>query len=189
LGEELSIYHYITSLKREKARTVSLIYDPEGTPTISAEIIRAFSTHFRQNYDYNAVTDESVRRGVDCGLKTIPAAASTILEQPVIMDELLDGVRKVKTKKATGSDGICLQTFRRTWESSKEDMLALMSNMFKNGEVTTNQKHGIIVCVPKTPCPTRVGESRPQIIEHRLQCAGKDKYKQIMIIDKRIATA
>jgi hypothetical protein len=35
---------------------------------------------------------------VDCGLKTIPAAASTILEQPVVMDELLTAYGKGKQK-------------------------------------------------------------------------------------------
>jgi hypothetical protein len=54
--------------------------------------------------------------------------------------------------------------FRRTWESSKEDMLAVMSNMFKDGVVTANQKHSIVLCVTKTSCPTRVKEYRPLIL-------------------------
>jgi hypothetical protein len=72
------------------------------------------------------VTDESISRMVNCGLRTQPAAAHRILEEAVTMDELLNAQRNGKTRKATGCDGISLQFFKQTWESSKEDLLACM---------------------------------------------------------------
>lgn len=98
---------------------------------------------------------------MNCGLKTLPAAAHTILEEPITMDELLTAIRNRKTGKVPGRDGISLEFFKKTWESSKEEMLAVMNNMHQDGIITANQKHGIIVCIPKTLSPTRVDEYRP----------------------------
>lgn len=108
----------------------------------------------RQKYDHIPVTDESIKRMVDCGLKTIPIAAHTILEQPITMEKLLHAVQKGKTNKVPRRDGICLEFFKKTWESSTQDMLAVMNNMYKHRVMTENQKHGTIVCLPKTSCPT-----------------------------------
>jgi len=36
-----------------------------------------------------------------------------------------------------------------------------MNNMYIDGEITNNQKHGILVCIPKTTHPTRIEEYRP----------------------------
>lgn len=158
----LSVHHYLQSLKRQKARKVDLMYDGDGTPQrSSADLLRPFSTHMRQKYDHMPVTDESIRRMVDCSLKTIPTAAHTITEQSITIEELLHAVQKGKSNKAPGRDGICLEVFKNTWESSKQDMLAVMNNMYNEGVMTEIQKHGIVVCLPKTYCPTKLEEYRP----------------------------
>jgi hypothetical protein len=72
---------------------------------------------------------------VDCGLK-ISSAAKTILEEPITMDVLLYAIQKGKTKKAPRHDGICLEFFKRTWELTKQDMLTMMNNMYKDGIIT-----------------------------------------------------
>jgi hypothetical protein len=60
MGEDVSVYHYITSFKHQKACMVNLIHDQEGSPKrLSVNILRAFSTQLRQKYDHIHVTDES----------------------------------------------------------------------------------------------------------------------------------
>ena len=66
---------------------VTQIYDQEGTlQTSSADILHIFAVYMRRKYDHIPIADESVRRMMDCGLKKIPSAANTTLEEPITMD-------------------------------------------------------------------------------------------------------
>ena len=55
----------------------------------------------------------------NCGLKTIPSAANTALEESIIMEELFQAVKQGKPNKAPGQDGICIEVIKRTWEGTK----------------------------------------------------------------------
>ena len=115
VGEELSIHNFISAIQQQKARTVTQIYDQEGTlHKSSAEILRTFAAYMRRTFDHVPIADGSIKRTVDCGLKKIPSAANPILEEPITMDELLHTLQTGKTKKAPGRDGIRLEFFKRT---------------------------------------------------------------------------
>ena len=64
-------------------------------------------------------------------------------------------MKQGKRLKAPGYDGIDHEFFQHTWETIKYYMLAVMNQMFLDGEITNAQKHGIIVCLPETTCPVR----------------------------------
>jgi hypothetical protein len=160
VGEELSIHHFIQEIKRQKARSVTHIYDQEGNRgTSSADIRRIFMNHMRHKYDHIPIDQANIDRMVDCGMK-IPAVAHAILEEPIDIEELLHTIRKGKPNKATGHDGISLDFFKKTLDLTKRNLLTIMNNMYKDREMTENQKHGIIVCIPKTNHPTRIEEYR-----------------------------
>jgi hypothetical protein len=162
VGEELSIHNFISAIQRQKARTVTQIYDQEGTLHKStADILRIFAAYMRRKFDHVPIADGSIRRMVDCGLKKIRSTANTVLEEPIIVDELLHAVQTGKTKKAPGRNGIRLEFFKRTWGLTKQDMLTVMNTRYTDGVITGNQKHGILVCIPKTSHPARLEEYRP----------------------------
>jgi hypothetical protein len=46
----------------------------------------------------------------------------------------------------------------------KQDMLDIMNDMYKEGEITDKQKYGIIVCILKQGHPTRLEDHRPLIL-------------------------
>jgi len=60
-----------------------------------------------------------MRHMTNCGLKTIPSAANTALEESIIMEELFQAVKQGKPNKAPGQDGICIEVIKRTWEGTK----------------------------------------------------------------------
>ena len=87
--------------------------------------------------------------------KTLPSAANTILDAPVTMEELHLAVRSRKPNKAPGGDGICQEFFKLTWEKTKYDMLEVLNQMHSNGKIMEQQRHGILLCLPKKPTPRR----------------------------------
>jgi len=86
---------------------------------------------------------------LECGIRTIPESANTTLEEPVTFDELFCAIKQGKPNKAPGRDGICLEFFKHAWETTKQDLLDVMNDMYKGGKITDQQKYGIIVCIPK----------------------------------------
>jgi len=96
-----------------------------------------------------------------CRLNRIPPAANAALDEPVTVDELLLAVKKVKVNKSPGRDGICQEFFKANWESLKQDMLVIMNQMFVDGIITENQKHGVLVCLPKKLGAANLEDYRP----------------------------
>jgi hypothetical protein len=50
--------------------------------------------------------------------------------------------------------------FEANWERSKQDML-VMNQMFVDGIITENQKHGVLIYLPKKPGATNLEDYRP----------------------------
>jgi hypothetical protein len=95
MGEEVSLHHHITALKRKKARTVTQIQNREGIiETTSMAILRSFTDHLRRKYDHKASSDESIRQMLDCGLKKLPSIAANILEEPITLQRWQQGRRE-----------------------------------------------------------------------------------------------
>ena len=44
---------------------------------------------------------------------------------------------------------------------TKYDILEVMNNMYRDGIISDQQNHGILVCLPKKPDPTRIEDYRP----------------------------
>jgi hypothetical protein len=76
------------------------------------------------------------------------------------MEELHLGVKSGKPHKAPGGDGICQEFFKLTWETTKY-MLEILNQMHSNGTMIEQQKHGVLVCLPKKPTPNRPEDYRP----------------------------
>jgi hypothetical protein len=77
------------------------------------------------------------------------------------VEELRLAVRSGKPNKAPGGDGKYREFFKVTWETTKHYMLDFLNRMHSNGTIMKQQKHGILLCLPKTPTPTRPEDYRP----------------------------
>ena len=54
---------------------------------------------------------------MSCGMNTVPMAANAALEEPITIEEFLTAVRKEKTHKSPGEDGVCHEFYRMTWDN------------------------------------------------------------------------
>jgi len=101
---------------------------------------------------------------MDCNLSTIPDTANLALEEPVALEEIYEAIKTGKPHKAPGYDGICLEFLKKTWETTKEDLLQIVNEMYAEEIISDYQKFGIIVCIPKQPHATQVEHYRPLTI-------------------------
>ena len=51
--------------------------------------------------------------------------------------------------------------FKTMWETIQDDLLEIINLMYIDGKISDNQKHSLIVCVPKKPRP-----ARPEVFSH-----------------------
>ena len=85
-GEEVSLHHQITTLKRKKTRTITQIQNGEGIiQTTATAILLTFTDHLRRKCDHIRSPAESIWNMLDCGLKKLPPISEKILEEPITL--------------------------------------------------------------------------------------------------------
>ena len=109
----------------------------------------------------NSLDGECVAYMAEVGRRGLPTAWRDQLEQPISPEEVHIAVRKGTANKATGIDAIGLEFCKANWATIIEDISAMMTQMFLQRNVSTQQKHGVIVCLPKSREPTTPADLRP----------------------------
>ena len=84
----------------------------------------------------------------------LPKAWRDLLEQPISLEEVHIAVRKGGTNKAAGIEGIGLEFNKANWATIQNNISAMMNQMFMERNVSAQQKHGVIVCLPDSSDPT-----------------------------------
>jgi len=83
-GEETSLHHLLKIWKRQAHPTVHQVYDTDSSlKTTLTDILRAFTDYMRRKYHHIQVNEVRMRYMMNCGLKTIPSAAKTALEESI----------------------------------------------------------------------------------------------------------
>jgi len=145
-----SLHHLIKERKRQVRRTLHTIHDKNGSLlTSSLGILRAFAEHFKRKYDTIPVSGECMKRIMDCNLSTVPDSANLALEEPVTLEEIYHAIQTGEHHKSPGYDGICQEFLKKIWETTKEDLLQIVNEMYCDELISDYQKFGIIVCIPK----------------------------------------
>jgi hypothetical protein len=63
--------------------------------------------------------------------------------------------------KSPGIDGICYEFYRTHCEGIKEDLLAIINEMYQQHNIHEQQTQGIIICLPKKGDAKTTDEYRP----------------------------
>ena len=164
LNEDITTYHYIQSRKRSKARLVTQILDNHGDiQNDKLVIMNIFTTFLESKYRTIQSDTSSFLKMTPCGMPQIPAGANIELEHLITMEGLQTAVNKGKSRKSPSPDGICHEYYKYMWNCCKDDLLDIINNMFLDGAMSNDQKHGHILCLPKASNPASPEHYRPLI--------------------------
>ena len=161
--ERTTVYQMIKGRRRRVQRTITPVHDPaSGVPTTTTRsVVIAFSTFLRHKYSPLLVDEESIRHMVQAGVSRLSAEWRDAHDRRLTSDELTAAFTKEDIKKAPGRDRIGLSLFQATWDALKFVWLDLFSEMFAPGNLTEQQKRGVVVCIPKTTRPNQQFDYRP----------------------------
>ena len=101
---------------------------------------------------------------ISCGMAQIQRNANTELDHPITIDELRNAVDKGKRHKSPGPDGICHEFYKHMWDCCKNDLLDIINNIYLEGLVSNEQKHGRRVYLPNVGIPVCPESYRPLTI-------------------------
>lgn len=97
----------------------------------------------------------------NAGLQTIAKEWNDRLALTITADELKTMVYRGVSTKAPERDAISLDFFKTNWETMHEDTLELFNKTYMDGKMREQQKHGLVICFPKTSKPSTPAEYRP----------------------------
>lgn len=72
------------------------------------------------------------------------------LEGELTLDELSFALKEMKHSKSPGSDGFPSEFFKVFWRQLGILVLRSLNEGYRKGELSTTQKEGVIICLPKT---------------------------------------
>jgi hypothetical protein len=161
-GEEPSFFQVLRILRRREVWEIRQVTDIHGnTHTSLSEITAAFVSHVSHKYQPIAV-DETAIATLQTFLHPVcPATYAEQLEQSITYDELLAALRAGARRKSPGIDGLSLEFYTANWKMVREELLQLLNHMFLNKHISPRQKHGILVCLPKSTNPRTLDDYRP----------------------------
>jgi hypothetical protein len=106
------------------------------------------------------VNSGAIKRMRTCIPLKLTTEATKVLDEPITMEELRSAVRAGKNRKAPGCDGIGHEFYKLQWNTIKHELLLIIRQKKKEKLISAQQKHGMLVCLPKTTMPERPDDYR-----------------------------
>ena len=150
-GENTSIFHLTQGRTRSEARMILEIQVENGNlQTTTTGMLNTFVGHMKRKYGPIQVDDECVDQMVNAGNLRTAQTWGDITDMPFTAEELQTAAHRGTGNKAPGHDGIGMDFFKKNWNIIKGDMLIMFNQMYSTGSIREQQKHVIVVCIPKT---------------------------------------
>jgi len=149
--EEPSLFHILKMVKRHETTVIRQVLDMQGNDVSGHPNVRnTFTTHLRQKYEPIEIDQTCVTKLQGVIPLTCPTKYADLLEQPITIEELSAALRSGAKHKTPGIDDFSLEFYIANWDTIKQDLRELMNQMFLHKKITPQQKHGIIVWLPKS---------------------------------------
>jgi hypothetical protein len=153
----------ITSCRSKRGgRTIYGLRDTDAVlQTTPRGIAHILTTHPREKYDRITVDNGSIHNLLESISSTQRASYKDAMGTPFEQKEIEHAIRASGRRKAPVMDGLVREFYVRNWNLIRADMTAILNQMFWEGQITQNQKHGVIICLPKVPGGSTPQEYRP----------------------------
>jgi hypothetical protein len=148
--EERSLFHVLKRRKRCRAREIQKSQDHQGNIyTQTQDIVDLLINHLTQKYKQIDVDPNSLTIMEVAIPQTCPSKYVKELEAPITYEEITTALKTGAHHNAPGIDGISLEFYTQNWDIIKADLKDLLNQMFSQNKVSSQQKHAIIINLPK----------------------------------------
>jgi len=186
-GEEPTLFHVLKRRKSCEAVEIRMIKDRQGIIyTRPQNIMNTFVQYVTQKYEPIDVDDTSIAIMEAAIPQTCPTVYADQLESPITYDEILMALRTGARHKAPGIDGLGLEFYTENWDTIKADLKDLLNRMVLHNQVPTQQKYGILVCLPKSNGdPTPDGYRPITLLTTKYKLLARDMVRRLRTITEK----
>ena len=149
-GEKVSSYFCSLEKRNYINKSIGKVTLPDdSTITNKKDIVNEFNKFYKNLYSKKDVRDAAVSDLVD-NLPQLTDLQANQLEGLLTLDEISDSLKNMKNGKSPGSDGFPAEFFKVFWRQLGGFVLRSLTEGFVNNEMSTTQKEGVIICIPKS---------------------------------------
>jgi exonuclease III len=143
--------------KQEMKNITELTIEDNKIITCDDKILSALNKFYKQLYDKNTV-DKNLMQDFtsDCTLNVedIPD-----LECKITQEECKTALDDMPSNKSPGLDGFTIEFYKKFWHLLKKPYIDCLNEIFKSGEMSHDQRQGVISLIPK-------GDKDPRFIKN-----------------------
>ncbi|XP_039015205.1 uncharacterized protein LOC120145416 [Hibiscus syriacus] len=149
---------------KTKRETIRVLVDDNGNrlesyDSMTSELIRYFTNLIGSENPAVKVCDQTLLQ--ELIHYSLPSDASNALIKEVTRDEIKEAFFCQGNEKAPGTDGYTPYFFKSIWSIIEEDVVAIITQFFKDFTMLPAFNSTSITLVPKVPNPCKVKDFRP----------------------------
>ena len=149
-GEKVSSYFCSLEKRNVVNKCINkLTVDNDHVITDKAKIVDEIQSFYKQLYSKRDVLDAAVSDLVN-DIPTLTDPEASELEGHLTLDEITYALKNMKNGKSPGSDGFPVDFFKVFWRQLGGFVLRSLNAGFDKGEMSSTQKEGVIILLPKT---------------------------------------
>ena len=114
----------------------------------SKDIIKEVKVFYERLYSERQVEDCEILDMVQ-DIPMLTLQEKTSLEGEITLAEASLALKNMKNYKSPGSDGFTAEFFKFFWLQLGSFVVRSLNDGFRKGELSTTQKEGVIICIPK----------------------------------------
>ena len=149
-NETFSKYFFTLEKKRGEDKTIKAVRNSHGTiisdPNFVHAEIRSFYKTLYTAEQCNPTVQQELLNNVD---KHISTAQNDFLDRDFSRDELYKAISAMANGKSPGTVGLPAEFYKEFFDLLAEDLLEVLSAIFKIGQMSTSQRTGLITMLYK----------------------------------------
>ena len=152
-GEKVSKYFCSLEKRHFVSKCMKKLVTNQGKEIYEHEHIKnEVKTFYESLYEKRQVEDCEIERLVTT-LPTLTNEQSTEIEGSITLEEASCALKNMKNNKSPGSDGFTSEFFKVFWIGLGVFVVRALNDGYEKGELSSTQKEGVIVCIPKGDKP------------------------------------
>ncbi|KAL4310177.1 hypothetical protein GQ457_01G054770 [Hibiscus cannabinus] len=157
-GDKNTKFFHLTASMRRAKNQIFCIRVGDRVVNEQSEVLKAFETHFRVNYNKSSTLP--VKHFPRLANKLSVESASN-LEVPFSEEEVWSAITLIDGNRAPGPDGFNLDFYTKFWPSLKPKVMLFFEDFYRGCLVDKSVNHSFITLIPKKESPVSFEDFRP----------------------------
>ena len=150
-GETVSKYFCNLENRNFVSKAMPNLITEDGTKTKNqVEILNETSSFYKKLYEKREVKNINLKHTLSQeDIPKLNENEANNIEGMITEEEALCSLKNMKNNKSPGSDGFTIEFFKFFWKDIGKFLVRAINYSFVKGEMSSTQKEGVIICIPK----------------------------------------